>query len=103
GDFSIGLILFASLLRDVFALLHAGMLYTLIGQLIGPFVTRVAGMAAHPAPSQLMLLNLGIQCLPKVGVLHRFFIGGAPTAPLPVCQPLAHSLLHILGIRMDRN
>src|SRR5690606_7129639 len=40
---------------------------------------------------------------PKVGVLDRLLVGGAPIAPLPVGQPLRHALLHILGIRVHHH
>src|SRR3990167_4508543 len=71
---------------------------TTIGQLIGPLVTRVASMAAHPLPGDLVTLDLLIEALPQIHVLDRLLGGRLPAALLPVRHPLLDALHDILRV-----
>src|SRR3990167_6937145 len=72
--------------------------YTAVGQLVGPLVARVAGMAAHPLPGDLVPPYLLVQLPPQVGILHRLLGRGFPATFLPVGHPFLNTLHHILGV-----
>src|SRR5260221_13504960 len=61
------------------------------------------GVALDPVPGDAVRPGETIELLPQVHVLHRFLVGGAPAAVLPVRQPFADALLHVLrnGVDLD--
>src|SRR5882762_11546863 len=59
------------------------------------------GVALDPVPGDAVQPGETIELLPQVHVLHWFLVGGAPAAALPVRQPFADSLLHVLRIGVD--
>src|SRR5690606_1945881 len=71
-------------------------LHTTVGQRVGALVARVAGMAAHPAPFNLVFRHERVQFLPEIGVAYRLLVGGAPTPAFPIGEPFTHALLHVL-------
>src|SRR5690606_15244020 len=75
--------------------------YPLVRQGIGSFVAWIPRVPAHPTPLHFVLCHQSIQRLPQVGITHRLLVSGEPATPLPVGQPFAHALLHVLRIRMD--
>src|ERR1700716_1558802 len=69
--------------------------YSPVRQLVGPLVLRVAGMVPHPVPFHVVQCRHLIEPPPQVDILHRFLVGGAPAAALPVVQPFRDPLRHI--------
>src|SRR3990167_10662122 len=69
-----------------------------VGQLVGTFVTRMAGMAAYPLPGHLVPIHLLVQLAPQIGILHRLFGGGFPAAFLPVRHPVLDTLHDVLRV-----
>src|SRR5690606_25046871 len=69
-----------------------------VGEKIGALVARMAGMAAHPLPVDLVALYLLVERLPQIGVLHRLSRSGFPAALLPVRQPFLDAAHDIFGI-----
>src|SRR5438094_559622 len=61
----------------------------------------MSGVAPDPVPGDAVRSSETIELLPQIHVLHRFLVGGAPAAPLPVGQPFADALLHVLRIGVD--
>src|SRR5258708_6516098 len=59
------------------------------------------GVALHPVPGDTVRPCETIELLPQVHVLHRLLVGGAPAAALPLRQPFADALLHVLRIGVD--
>src|SRR5712691_3604756 len=59
------------------------------------------GVALDPVPGDAVRPGETIELLPQVHVLLRFLVGGAPAAALPVRQPFADALLHVLRIGVD--
>src|SRR5713226_7696303 len=59
------------------------------------------GVALHPVPGDTVRPGETIELLPQVHVLHRLLVGGAPAAALPLRQPFADALLHVLRIGVD--
>ncbi|MNE53113.1 hypothetical protein D3C80_1478200 [compost metagenome] len=55
-------------------------------------------MAAHPLPGHLVAVDLLIELLPQVSVLHRLLGGGLPAALLPVDHPFVDALHHVLRV-----
>jgi len=55
----------------------------LVGQLVCTFVFRMAVVAAHPYPLDVMLLAQAFQLLPQILVFLPVCVAGAPVAALP--------------------
>src|SRR5688500_2106949 len=72
--------------------------YPPVGELVGPLVFRVPGMALHPVPLDCMRFGELVETPPQVDVLHGFTLGGEPAAPLPAMDPLRDALLHVLRV-----
>lgn len=72
-------------------------------QLVAAFVLRVAGVALDPFPFYGVALNGLIQPLPQIDILDRLFVGGFPTALLPVMDPTGDALAHILAVSAERH
>lgn len=72
-------------------------------QLVAAFVLRVAGVALDPFPFNGVSLNSLIQPLPQIDILDRFFVGGFPTAFLPVMDPAGNALAHVLAVGAERH
>ncbi len=51
---------------------------------VGALVLRMAGVAAHPVPLDVVRGSERIELLPQVLVLDRLAVGRAPAAALPV-------------------
>src|SRR5437773_5696302 len=68
---------------------------------IGALVLRVSGVPLHPMPRDAVRGGEAIELPPQVLVLHRLLVRGAPTAALPVVQPIADAFLHVLRIGVD--
>src|SRR5450830_892958 len=84
--------------RFGWAFLGAHGFHAQIGQLIGPLVTRMAIVAAHPAPFHFMDGLGRIEGLPQVDAFHRCLGRRFPAARLPAVDPFADALLHVLAI-----
>src|SRR5689334_21775473 len=61
----------------------------------------MARMALHPVPLDLMLRGQRIETLPQIDILHRLLVGSPPSAALPVVNPYADALLHILRVGVE--
>src|SRR2546421_368382 len=59
------------------------------------------GVALDPVPAHLMLVQRGIQPLPKIDVLDRLFIRGAPAVLFPTVDPAGDALPHILAVGVE--
>src|SRR5262247_3421408 len=68
---------------------------TSVGELVRPLVLRMAGVALHPMPLDLMLSPQLVELAPQVLVLHRLLVGGAPAAPLPAVDPGGDAVLDV--------
>src|SRR5581483_9722333 len=75
--------------------------YSPVGERVGSFVLRMAGVAFHPVPLYLMARRRGIELLPQVHVLHRLLVRGKPAAPLPRMQPLRDALHDVDRVRSE--
>src|ERR1700740_1265196 len=75
--------------------------YPAVRQLVRPLVLRVAGMAPHPVPLHFVQGRQLVEPPPQVDVLHRFLVGGAPAAALPVVHPFGDPLRHVQGIGIE--
>src|SRR5258708_8170902 len=76
------------------------------GELVRAFVHGVTGMAFHPVPMHLVMLQGRVEPLPEIDVLDRFLVGGAPAVTLPPVDPFRNPLPPIFALRMpveDRN
>lgn len=60
-------------------------------------------MALDPFPFHLVALNGLIQPLPQIDIFDRFFVGGFPTAFLPVMDPTGDALAHVLAVGAERH
>src|SRR6185437_13808515 len=58
---------------------------------VGPFVFGVAGMAAHPFPSDDVARRSGVEPLPQIDILDRLLVGRQPVAPLPAVYPFGYA------------
>src|SRR5271170_3919825 len=67
-------------------------------QFIGAFVHRIARVAPDPAPVDFVTLGRFIEAPPKVVVLHRLPVPGAPAVAFPIAHPGGHAVAQILGI-----
>src|SRR5438067_12031467 len=59
-----------------------------VGERVGALVARIARMAAHPAPLDVMQIAQRVQPPPELGILHRLLVGCLPAALLPAVDPL---------------
>src|SRR5690348_12610112 len=59
---------------------------------VGALVLGVPRVPLYPVPGDAVGAGHAVKVLPQVDVLHRFLVGGAPAAPLPVGEPLADAL-----------
>src|ERR1700730_2987036 len=66
-----------------------------------PFVLGMAGVTAHPLPADLVACRGCIEPLPKIDVLDRLFVGGAPTAFLPAVNPFGDAIAQILAVAVE--
>src|SRR5688572_27707626 len=57
--------------------------YASIGKTVGALVLRMAGVALHPVPLDVVLLPQLVQLDPQVLVLHVLLVGGLPAVALP--------------------
>src|SRR5690349_17796567 len=69
-----------------------------VGEGVGPFVLRVAGVALYPMPFHMMGSIQGVELLPQVDVLHRLLVRRLPTLAFPALDPLRDPLLHVLRV-----
>src|SRR5258706_3901504 len=76
-------------------------LHALARQRVGALVLGVAGMAFYPAPVHAVIRQGFLQALPEIHVLHRFLVGGLPTAALPLREPGRDAELEILAVGVD--
>src|SRR6266571_8204787 len=62
------------------------------------------GVSLDPVPGDAVRTGEPVELAPQVHVLDRLLVGGAPAAPLPVADPFADALLHVLrvGVDLDR-
>src|SRR5690606_15244169 len=75
-----------------------GQNHATVGQLIGSLVARMAGMAAHPLPGHLMTVDLLIELLPQICILHGLLGGGLPATLFPVRHPVLNALHDVLRV-----
>src|SRR3546814_2666292 len=66
-------------------------------------VTGMAGMTANPLPAHLMAVDLLVELLPKVGILHRLLARRFPPALLPVGHPVVDALHDVLRVGHQTN
>src|SRR5258706_15478485 len=83
--------------------MSGGLLAAAVGQRIGAFVARIAGVAGHPAPFAVMQVAQRVEPLPQLGVLHRLLVGRLPAALLPAVDPLGDALAHVLAVGIQRH
>ena len=76
--------------------------HALPGQLVGPLVAGVAGMALHPAPVDAPGAVQRIQRLPQVAVLDRLARRRQPAAGLPFGDPARDAVLDVAAVGMER-
>src|SRR5262249_25667041 len=62
---------------------------------------RMTGMAAHPMPFDLMRRGSIVETLPKIDILDRFLVGGAPVPCLPRGEPTSDSVTNILAVGIE--
>ena len=68
---------------------------------VGALVEIMAGMAAHPVPAHLMLVDRGIETLPQIVVLHRLAVGGFPAVALPLVDPAHDAVAQVLAVGVN--
>src|ERR1700759_2874763 len=68
---------------------------------VGPLVFGVAGMAAHPFPSDDVPCRRSIEPLPTINILDRLLVGGEPVAPLPAVYPFGDAVAQILAVAVE--
>src|ERR1700722_15233569 len=74
---------------------------TFARKLVGALVDVVAGMTLDPVPAHLVLVQRCIEPLPKIDVLDRLLVGGAPAVLLPAVDPAGDALPHILAVGVE--
>lgn len=67
------------------------------GQGVHPLVERVAGVAAHLVPDDVVPARLRDQRLPEVAVGHRLAVVRPPAVPLPALPPAVAEAVHDVG------
>src|SRR5215470_17832952 len=75
-----------------------------IGERVRALVAWVSGVPLDPQPCHLVAPGSSFEPLPKVGVLHRLFIGRPPAIALPFRQPRGDSAAQVdaVGMQPDR-
>src|SRR3984893_10588463 len=68
---------------------------------VGPLVFGVAGMAAHPFPSDDVPGRRGIEPLPKIDIIDRLLVGCQPVAALPAVYPFGDAVAQILAVAVE--
>src|SRR3954447_17288322 len=68
---------------------------------VGPLVFRMAGMAAHPFPSDDVAGRSSVEPLPQIDILDRLLVGGQPAAPLPAVYPFGDAVAQILAVAVE--
>src|SRR5271169_3119836 len=61
----------------------------------------MAGMAAHPFPSDDVPGRRSVEPLPKIHILYRLLIGRQPVPPLPAVYPFGDAVAQILTVAVD--
>src|SRR4051794_17333024 len=74
----------------------------LVRKLIRALVAGHARVALHPVPLDAMPLDLALQRLPEIDVLHGLLVRSAPVARLPLRQPLSDAFAHVLRVGVER-
>src|SRR5712691_2276149 len=73
----------------------------LLRQAVGALVEIVAGVAAHPVPAHVVLLEGRVEPLPQIDVLDRLAVGGAPAVALPLLDPAGDAAAQILAVGVE--
>src|SRR5271156_125796 len=68
---------------------------------VGPLVFRVAGMAAHPFPTDDVPGCRSVEPLPKIDILYRLLVGCPPVPPLPAVYPFGDAVAQILTVAVE--
>ena len=80
------------------------LVYAHVGQCIGPFVARIAGVTFDPTPLKHMARagDQMIELLPKVGIFNRLLGGSSPALGFPAVDPLRDALANIFAVQVNR-
>src|SRR5882672_4620257 len=77
--------------------------YSLICELVGPFVFWMPGVTPNPMPLYLMLRRQLVQAPPEIFIFYRLLVSRLPLAAFPGVDPGGDALLDILriGVELD--
>ena len=73
------------------------------GERVGALVLRMAGVAAHPVPGDLVRRACRFQALPEVDVFHRLLGGRLPAPALPVVHPAGDAVAQVGAVGGERD
>ena len=70
---------------------------------VNAVVFRVAAVTFDPVPFDSVRRCGGDELLPKLGILDRLLVGGAPAVPLPIVDPLCDAVANVnaVGVKLD--
>src|SRR5690606_10584563 len=70
-------------------------------QFVGALVLRMARVAPHPVPGDLVAPACLAERLPKLGIFHGLPVGRAPAVALPSLDPTGNAVAHIVAVGVE--